>query len=829
MLASTLATALREGALASIGYKKTADKCSMKSKSLPRHILEELRLKRQLEETWKSLSSAIGPDEASVSAAEEAFVEQSAKVEGIFKHHRNIDRNKIRLACLGKTPAAKKQFWGAVTGKVKQSSDISAVLTTAGVLKCGCNEIAEEVEKHFCDVFDGSMESLVPATPVAEAPDDHSYSSSLYPPNKKSDHSYANDSTPRLPRVGVSDDLDKNPSNWLAKDFTSKELKLIAASLSNGKARGWDNLPSEFIKYAPDLAFDILALLFNKIKGSGTFPKGWNCGRITLIHKKGLRAKLGNYRPITVLISLSGFFSKVMNERLIEIVESYNILGEAQNGFRKERCGADNIFVLHTIMRKAKAIGVKIHLGFVDIQKAYDSVNRAILWKKLESLGIGGDFLRILKSMYFDDSVRCTVNGVTTRPVFLQRGLRQGCSLSPILFALYIMEIGEDLSASGEGFRVGNVVISGLLFADDIVLVSRTAAGLRRLFHLVKSRCDALLLVINTGEGKSEVVSPTDDVWEIFDAHGNLDLSLRQVLKYTYLGLDTTSSILRTTMSKQAKCISVANSYKFACLNLGQRGPDVVDVSLATWVNIALPTILFGCESIIFKETNILAVERIQSQVAKSILGVPSNTANICAQTELRLFSFRHLLYKTQLKFYFRVLDLPCTRWVKQAMLDHLSLSWQSPYLAFITSIRENVMLPFVPPTMRYLKIHLVQWSLSVTNHAISSRLSNAGLGNRHPRFAMPAGSRKKTCPFCPRSKLTEGHVVFFCSAMERYRKELDLTLFRTICRSKGFSEEETFSLFVNGYDWNETIVPDTDFPARGLAMDTVRGHWLSL
>ena len=128
-------------------------------------------------------------------------------------------------------------------------------------------------------------------------------------------------------------------------------------------------------------------------------------------------------------------------------------------------------------------MGAKIHLGFVDITKAYDSVDRNILWKKLRGLGIDGVFLDTLKAMYTGDSVQCTVNGVTTRPVYLQRGLRQGCSLSPMLFALYIMDIGEDIMCSQEGIMIGDTMISGLLFADDIVLISTI---LKFLSHFVK-------------------------------------------------------------------------------------------------------------------------------------------------------------------------------------------------------------------------------------------------------------------------------------------------------------------------------------------------------
>ena len=137
-------------------------------------------------------------------------------------------------------------------------------------------------------------------------------------------------------------------------------------------------------------------------------------------------------------MSLSSFFSKLLNERLIKVVEAHGLLGEAQNGFRQERCGADNIFVLNTILWKAKALKEEVHLGFVDISKAYDSVNRDLLWKKLEKIGIRGSFLDALKALYAGDSVRCMFNNTKTKPVYLRRGLRQGCSLSPLLFAIYI-------------------------------------------------------------------------------------------------------------------------------------------------------------------------------------------------------------------------------------------------------------------------------------------------------------------------------------------------------------------------------------------------------
>ena len=129
------------------------------------------------------------------------------------------------------------------------------------------------------------------------------------------------------------------------KEFSADEIEKMLKKLNNGKAKGRDNIPNEALKNLPDSMIDMLTLLFNKIKSSGQLPRGWNRGRVTLVHKRGLRELLGNYRPITVLISLSGLYSKVLNDRLSQVTEEHKLLGEIQNGFRKNRCGADNTFV----------------------------------------------------------------------------------------------------------------------------------------------------------------------------------------------------------------------------------------------------------------------------------------------------------------------------------------------------------------------------------------------------------------------------------------------------------------------------------------------------
>ena len=170
-----------------------------------------------------------------------------------------------------------------------------------------------------------------------------------------------------------------------------------------------------------------------------------------------------------------------------------------------------------------------------------------------------------------------------------------------------------------------------------------------------------------------------------------------------------------TGSKKQKKCVSTANRYKYACHYIGKTGPDVVDVTLSTWKNIAIPAILSGCEVIPFTETTIQAIERIQSSLAKFVLGLPLSAPNVCAQSELGLKPFRLLLWQHhQLKFYLRMLFLPSSRWISRVLDDHLSGNWDSPYITYITRIREQVGLFQMPPTESLFVLHLVQWSLCI-------------------------------------------------------------------------------------------------------------------
>ena len=246
-------------------------------------------------------------------------------------------------------------------------------------------ELAEEALRYLKDIFKGEEElpeggddevalqgghgggrDHLGVTPLARQP-------------SRSDHGYVMDLDPVLEAGGKDKTPGMDPRGYLDKDFTAQEVAEMITSLGGGKASGWDEIPNEALKNAPKPLLDLLVRLYNNVKESGTVPAPWRKGRLVLVHKKGSRSDVYNYRPLTVLNSVCGLYTKLLNARLTKVVETHRLLGEVQNGFRRGRSGTDCGFILNTVLWKCSARRRKPHLAFLDIQKAYDSVDRFLL------------------------------------------------------------------------------------------------------------------------------------------------------------------------------------------------------------------------------------------------------------------------------------------------------------------------------------------------------------------------------------------------------------------------------------------------------------------
>ena len=714
-LSSALTSSLLKGLNEGVGRRVVVPRGKA---VFPKHIITLMKECRTLERKFKTLKCQFANARAqlppaSLLVARDLFNTKNEELESAKCRFKRQRRAPLLGLAKSKSRQDRKRFWSFVSRKAKTVGGIFSLKSKAtGNLQHTPEGITEEVRQYLLTIFSGHE---VDPSSLGNVDDNVEDPGGVHKePHANQDHEYGFKTHARLPSTG--DDPSCSPAWFLDRPFTIKEVKIIIENLKTGKAAGHDGIVNEALKEAPDSFVNRLTVLFNRVKDQSQVPRSWRRGRVTLVHKKGAMDDVGNYRPITVLTAMNATYSKLLNARLTEVVERHRLLGEVQNGFRKGRSGSDSAFVLNTVLWKSLAKRKKVHISFLDLQKAYDSVDRNILWAKMRKLGFGGKFLDSIISMYTGDYVTSDSGGITTEPVFLGRGLRQGCSLSPLLFALYIVDMSRDLVASNLGVSLKKFCITALFFADDIVLVSRTPEGLRTLHDIVLLHCSSLNMKLSVS--KSKVMSCVKDVWELFDQQeivGCLD----KVIQFRYLGVQTSLLPSQAAREMHKRATSISVNYRNACLRIARDGPDIVDLASCLWLNVAIPSLFFGAETIRFTGKVLEDISKHQSSIAKFTLGLPSCSPNVSGAAILGLKPVKQILFSSQLKFYLKISKLNDDRWAKDALLDHLGGGWASPYIKLLTDIKDEVGMFRWPLSHSHIEAALAGHFLEETNDEI--------------------------------------------------------------------------------------------------------------
>nr|KAG5707728.1 hypothetical protein BaRGS_003303 [Batillaria attramentaria] len=326
---------------------------------------------------------------------------------------------------------------------------------------------------------------------------------------------------PDIPPAAQLLDISTNPP-------TKTEIIKAIKSLKSDKAAGPDGIPPEALKADIQTSTDMLHPLLRKIWESESVPQDWKKGHLVKLPKKGDLSSCSNWRGIMLLSIPGKVLTRIILERLKTALDK--TLREEQAGFRNDRSCTDHIATMRIIIEQSLEWQTPLYSTF---QKAFDSVDREVIWKLMSHYGFPPKFVNIIRQLYEDATCQVIHDGKLTEPFTVRTGVRQGCILSPTIF---LMVVDWVMRQATDGKRTGiqwtfSKQLEDLDFADDIALLSHKQQDAQEKLNRVAEEAEKTGLKINIS--KTEVMRVNHKQHDPIQLHQE---DIKEVDKFIYLG-----------------------------------------------------------------------------------------------------------------------------------------------------------------------------------------------------------------------------------------------------------------------------------------------------
>ena len=271
-------------------------------------------------------------------------------------------------------------------------------------------------------------------------------------------------------------------------------------------------------------------MLCTQIWNSLNWPDAWKKQEIVMIHKTGNTKECTNYRTITLLSHASKVLLIIILKRMRVKIEQE--LPNEQAGFRRGRGTADMLVALQILIEKTLEVDGQAFIVFIDYSKAFDSISQTQLFDILSEMGFPKHLVSLLEALYIDQLAVIRWNGSHTNAFNIDKGVRQGCILSPHLFSLHTESVMREAEIEELGVRIGGKLISNLRYADDTALCAQTQEEAEQLLTKVNDAGKERLLKLNVKKTKLLKVGNTQP-----DATVRVDgEQIEEVEHFKYLG-----------------------------------------------------------------------------------------------------------------------------------------------------------------------------------------------------------------------------------------------------------------------------------------------------
>ena len=330
-----------------------------------------------------------------------------------------------------------------------------------------------------------------------------------------------------------------NLKSELDNPIKQAEVVEEISKLENNKAVAFDRVSNEMLKAAKLVIAKPLLNLFNAILSSATYPSAWKDDILSPLHKSGEKTDPNNFRGLAVSSCLGKLFNKILQRRLDKLCKSSQLISDVQGSGKPGSRTCDHLLVLRCLFDKyVKHQGKHLYTCFDDLKKAFDTVPRVKLFYTLvKDYSIGGNFLKILQQIYSNNKIFIKLSDGLVHPFITTVGVKQGCVFSPVLFNLFINKICSIFDQTCDPVELNNFQTNCLLWADDLLLFSKTPSGLQNSINKMQSFYDSLGLTVNIKKTKVMIFNRRGVVLDkkyIFSLKG---INLEITGEYQYLGL----------------------------------------------------------------------------------------------------------------------------------------------------------------------------------------------------------------------------------------------------------------------------------------------------
>ena len=380
------------------------------------------------------------------------------------------------------------------------------------------------------------------------------------------------------------------------------EVDTAIKEIKAGKSPGLDNIAGELIKHCGETGVKAIHHLCCNIWNQQEWPNDWKLQEFVMLHKSGNAKECGNYRTIALISHTSKILLIIILNRMKQKVEQE--LSECQAGYRANRGTTDMLFILQIIIEKIRDSNNEGFITFIDYSKAFDSVIHSKLLEVMTKMAFPKHLISLIASLYQDQKATIRWNNENCAPFNIQKGVRQGCILSPHLFNIYTEQIMREADIDGMGINIGGRDITNLRYADDTALLSDSLTSMKRILYRVDTAGKQAGLQLNAKKTKVMHIpdkKPTET--SIIKINGT---NLENVENFKYLGSTKTADgtcrkdiITRIGMAKQ-RMVQLNNIWK--------------DRSIPTQLKMKIlqclvwPIMLYGCETWTTKKADVKTI-----------------------------------------------------------------------------------------------------------------------------------------------------------------------------------------------------------------------------